>query len=162
MQRLNECGASAALEILLVEDNPVDVVLFKHILRKGSVVYSLTVSHDGVDAAERLKDPGNGQRYRPDVIFLDLNLPGKSGMEVLAEIKADPALAFIPIAVLTGSEDPGDHSTCCSLGVNAYWNKAAGSEDFLALAAEIRRFLVDAPGSKHPQSERQFSVVSAA
>lgn len=163
MQRANEYSAPAALEILLIEDSPVDIVLFKHLLRRTSVLYSLAVSDDGLDAVERLKNSGSGQpHYRPDVIFLDLNLPGKSGLEVLAEIKADPALASVPVAVLTGSDHAEDRSACSSLGASAYWNKTIAAQDFFALAAEIERFLAELPRVKPPELLRRFSAVSAA
>ncbi len=140
--QFHENGGSAELRIFVVEDNPVDVVLFRRILKKSSLAYSLTVVTHGNEAVERLKQLAAGEGHdKPDVVFLDLNLPGLSGTEILAAMKNDPALAEIPVAVLTGSDQPSDLTTCRLLGVDAYFNKALAPEDFVALTCEIELFL---------------------
>lgn len=128
--------SDARLEIFLVEDNPCDVVLFKQILRKSSVAYSLTVVSDGVTAVERLREGA-----RPNTIFLDLNLPGKTGKEILAELKQTPELASIPVAVLTGSADAQDEQICNLLGADRYFTKAVALADFFLLTTQIAGFL---------------------
>lgn len=130
-------GVSPKLAIVLVEDNPADVVLFRQILRRSSVDCSLTVFSDGATVVERLKE----RLSRPDVIFLDLDLPYKSGAEIVKELKQDLALATIPTAVLTGSDDARDRHTCATIGVDRYFSKAAVLQDFFALTAEIGLFL---------------------
>jgi CheY-like chemotaxis protein len=134
----------AELKIFLVEDNPADVVLFKRILRSSHISYALTVAIDGGEALDVLKTQDVGrQHYRPDVVFLDLNLPGKSGIEVLAEMKADVRLAAISVAVLTGSDSPEDRAACSLLGADIYLSKALGLDHFPYLAREVEQFLIN-------------------
>ena len=135
---------STRLSVFLVEDNPCDVALFRQILRKCSVEYSLIIVGDGIEAARRLKDPS---LTKPDVVFLDLNLPGKSGKEVLREMKADPCLSALPVAVLTASDDAEDYRVCKALGVDAYFNKAEALQDFFSLIAKIRAFVSNLSGT---------------
>lgn len=133
-----ETQESDRLSVFLVEDNACDIVVFRQILRKCSGEYSLVISGDGSEAVSRLKNPNI---CKPDVVFLDLNLPGKSGVEVLREMKADPILRRIPVAVLTGSDQADDRQICSALGVDAYFNKAEVLQDFFALVARIQALL---------------------
>lgn len=158
MQRSDE---QVGLDIFLVEDNPVDVALFKQILRKSSLVFSLTVAKDGVEAVQRLNNR-DGSPYRPDVVFLDLHLPGKNGIEILSEMKNDSQLAAIPVAVLTGSDHAQDYATCRQLGVDAYFNKTVELHDFFALASDIETFLLSLPGVAPRELVSAYSAVSAA
>ena len=163
MQRSDECDGRVQLEIFLVEDNPGDVVLFKQALRKSAVLYSLSVASDGVEAVRRLQETSGSQPpYRPDVIFLDLNLPGWSGAEILAQIKKDPHLVAIPVAILTGSELIQDRTACTALGVDAYFNKATALHDFFTLAKEIEHFLLCLPWVPRRQTSRRAAVSSLA
>jgi CheY-like chemotaxis protein len=164
VRQTEQQGGSAAIEILLVEDNPCDVILFRHILRKSSHAYSLTVVMDGAQAIQRLKNSRAGNdAERPDVIFLDLNLPGESGAEVLAEMKADPVLSAIPVAVLTGSDHVRDRDTCTLLGVDAYFNKSAVLQDFFKLSSDIDSFLTSLQMLPAPINSRpDFPATSAA
>ena len=163
MQGSDEDRSPAKMEILLIEDNPADIVLFKQILQTSSVLYSLTVCVNGLDAIDRLQHQAAGQPlYRPGVVFLDLNLPGKSGAEILAEMKADPVLAVIPVAILTGSDHPDDRATCASLGVDTYLNKAVALEDFFVLAAKIDGFLLNLQGSTRCNPAPELAATTAA
>ncbi|MBV8897105.1 MAG: response regulator [Acidobacteriaceae bacterium] len=163
MERPDERDGRVQLEIFLVEDNPGDVVLFKQALRKSSVLYSLTGASDGVEAVRRLQETSGSQPpYRPDVIFLDLNLPGWSGAEILAQIKKDPQLAAIPVAILTGSELIQDRTACAALGVDAFFNKATALHDFFSLAKEIERFLLGLPWVPRRQSPGRARAASVA
>jgi two-component system, chemotaxis family, response regulator Rcp1 len=95
---------SDLIDILLVEDNPGDVRLTREVLKDGKLRNNLFVCGDGEDALDFLRQRGkHTNAARPDLVLLDLNLPGKSGREVLAEVKEDPALKSIPIVVLTTS-----------------------------------------------------------
>ena len=102
---MNSTQPTKEISILLVEDNPGDVRLTIEALKEGKFSNRLSVVSNGFEALEYLRREG---RYagvaRPDLILLDLNLPKKNGREVLAEIKADPALRRIPVVVLTTSE----------------------------------------------------------
>ena len=100
---------SRPVEILLVEDNPGDVRLTREALREGKVRNNLYVASDGVEALAFLRREGQyADAVRPDLVLLDINLPRKDGREVLAEIKADPALRYIPVVVLTSSQAEQD------------------------------------------------------
>jgi len=131
------------VEILLVEDNPADVVLFKHLLKKITVPSALTVVNDGavaLDAVRRFMSVSEVSSVR--AVFLDLNLPGKHGFEILEQIKSDPILAGLPVAVLTGSEFIEDHANSLSRGADIFLNKAIMLNDFFGLAKQIEIYLL--------------------
>lgn len=97
------------IEILLVEDNEPDVVLTQEAFEDAEIPNSLHVAGDGVEALEFLRREGKyAHAPRPDVILLDINMPRKNGLEVLAELKADPELCAIPVVVLTTSQADED------------------------------------------------------
>src|SRR5512135_1412325 len=101
------------VEILLVEDNPVDVMMTREAFATGRICNNLHVAEDGEEAMDFLFQRGKYPSVPlPDVILLDLNLPRKDGREVLAEIKADQSLRHIPVIILTtsGSEEDIFHS----------------------------------------------------
>ena len=87
------------VEMLLIEDNPADVLLLSEALLQCGWDSLVTVARDGQEALDLLAAKGS----RPDLILMDLNMPNRSGPEVLAELKADPALAAIPVIILSGS-----------------------------------------------------------
>src|SRR4051812_13268614 len=96
-------------QILLVEDNAADVRLTQEALRDAKVLNELHIARDGVEALDFLRGgPGHESAVRPDLVILDLNLPRMDGKEVLAEMKGDPALRSIPVAVLTTSAEEAD------------------------------------------------------
>ncbi|MBI5249805.1 MAG: response regulator [Desulfomonile tiedjei] len=112
------------VEILLVEDNPVDVLLTKEALNDGKICNRLHVVEDGEEAMDFLYRRGkNASCPTPDLILLDLNLPRKDGREVLAEIKQDPSLKHIPVIVLTTSEDQKDILSSYELHANCFITK---------------------------------------
>jgi CheY-like chemotaxis protein len=149
--------------ILLVEDNPCDVVLFKQILRKCSVDCSLSVATDGFAALNDLRQSTSPAAERQfDVVFLDLNLPGQNGAEVLAEMKGDFALSSMPVAILTGSDHADDREICTSLGVDAYFNKALVLQDFFALVSDIDSFLAKLQDQRAPLKSSDLPFISAA
>src|SRR5580704_16615474 len=92
------------IEILLVEDSSTDVLLAQEALDLAKMRNTLKVVKDGVEAMAYLRKEGKyANVLRPDLILLDLNLPRKDGREVLAEVKADDVLKYIPVVVLTTS-----------------------------------------------------------
>src|SRR4030042_4792649 len=97
------------LEILLIEDNPGDVRLTSIALKRSKMLINLNIVQDGNKALAYLRNEGEySDAIRPDLIFLDLNLPGMDGRDVLAEIKTDPGLSSIPVVVLTCSSAEED------------------------------------------------------
>ena len=134
-------GAADPLEVLVVEDNPADAMLMKRILREGAVPHHLTIVPDGVEAMRYLRQEGPYRGAKtPHLVLLDLNLPRKSGFEVLADIKADPELKIIPVIVLTSSGSAQDIAKSYALGANSYLRKAASLEASFDLFNSIQHF----------------------
>lgn len=129
------------IEILLVEDTPGDVRLTQEALREGKVKNNLHVARDGVEALAFLRREGiHKDAVRPDLVLLDLNLPRKDGREVLAEIKADPALKMLPVVVLTTSSAENDIVNTYSLHANCYITKPVDLEQFVKVVKSIDDF----------------------
>ena len=112
------------VELLLVEDNPSDVELTLHALKKHNLVNGIKVVRDGEEALDFLFGPDGttptSGGYRARLIMLDLKLPKVNGLEVLARIKSDPLTRSIPVVVLTSSREDQDVYSCYELGVNSY------------------------------------------
>jgi two-component system, chemotaxis family, response regulator Rcp1 len=119
------------VEILLVEDNPVDVILAKEAFDNGRMVNNLHVAEDGEEAMDFLYKRGKySSAPTPEIILLDLNLPRKDGREVLAEVKQDQSLRHIPVIVLTTSEDARDIWKSYELQANCFITKPEDMEQF--------------------------------
>jgi CheY-like chemotaxis protein len=131
------------ISVLLVEDDPGDVLLIREAFSEQKVGNVLSVVSDGVQAVEYVRGEGEfAGRERPDLILLDLNLPRKSGTEVLAEIKADPALATIPVIVLTTSEAEQDVLRSYQAHANAYISKPVDFDRFRQVVHKIDDFFI--------------------
>lgn len=129
------------IEILLVEDNPDDVELTLAALEDSKVENRPHVVEDGVEALAFLRQEGKyAEAPRPDVIFLDLNMPRKSGREVLEEIKADEDLRTIPVIVLTTSKADQDIVRSYDLQAAAYVTKPVDFDQFVAAIRAIDQF----------------------
>ena len=130
-------GPAVPIEILLVEDDPGDVLITREAFADHKLGNRLTVCTDGADALRLLRREG---RYaaapRPDIILLDLNLPGVDGREVLAAVRADPDLSRIPVVVLTSSRTEEDFLRSHQLRVDTYIAKPV---DFAGLMQVVRR-----------------------
>lgn len=147
---MNASPAKEGINILLVEDNPGDVVLTREALDDAKVRNELNVVGDGVEALEYLRRQGpHTGAPRPDLILLDLNLPRKDGREVLAEIKQDPDLKRIPVVVLTTSKAEEDILRSYDLHANCYVTKPVDLNQFLSIVKTIEDFwltVVKLPG----------------
>jgi len=129
------------LSILLVEDNPADVRLTREAFRTSALQTGLSVAKDGVEAMEFLHKAGSfADARRPDLIFLDLNLPRKDGREVLAEIKGDSQLKRIPVIILTTSRAERDIIASYDLGANCYIVKPADPDQFFEVIHRTEQF----------------------
>lgn len=129
------------MDILLVEDSVVAARLTIGAIKKGEVAHRLTWLSDGEDALEFLDRRGKyAQAPRPDLILLDLTLPGRDGREVLAEIKANESLKSIPVVILTGSTANEDMLESERLQVESYMTKPVDFEKFLQLLRDLSRF----------------------
>jgi two-component system response regulator len=119
------------VKILLVEDNPDDVLITRRALAKSRVANELYVVRDGQEALEYLLSQDEGDTPRPDLILLDVNLPRVNGMEVLERIRRDDDLAVIPVIMLTASDREDDVVKSYRLGSNTYIQKPVEFEKFL-------------------------------
>jgi CheY-like chemotaxis protein len=128
------------IEILLVEDNPGDVELTRHTLRAGKICNHLTVVQYGADALAHLQANSGGSARRPRLILLDLNLPDMSGLDILRQVKADPALRTIPVVVLTSSESETDVVRSYDLHAAGYVTKPIDHADFVRAVLRIEDY----------------------
>lgn len=131
------------VSVLLVEDDPGDVMLVREALSEEAA-NALSVVGDGVEAMRFVRGEGQyAEAERPDLVLLDLNLPRKSGAEVLAEIKSDPQLQTIPVVVLTTSQAEEDVLRSYEMHANAYVTKPVDFERFGEIVKQIDGFFVD-------------------
>ena len=135
----HECAK--LIEILLVEDNPGDIRLTQEALLDAKVRNHLHVVRNGDDAMAFLRREGkHADAPRPDLILLDLNLPVRSGMDVLKEIKSDPALKTIPVVVLTTSQAERDIVQAYHMNANCYVTKPLDLDQFVEVVRSIESF----------------------
>ncbi|MBB6017621.1 response regulator [Deinococcus radiopugnans] len=124
--------AMRQVEILLVEDSEPDILLTLEAFEEARVPNRLHVARDGVEALRFLRSEGEyADAPRPDLILLDINMPRKNGLEVLREIKADPALGSIPVLMLTTSQADDDVRHSYERHASGYMVKPVGFENFL-------------------------------
>ena len=132
---------SAAIEILLVEDNPDDAELTLRALRERKLVNRVEWVRNGADALDfvfrRGAYAGRSALENPRLILLDLNLPKVSGIEVLARIKSDAATRKLPVVVLSSSTHDKDVLDSYNLGVNSYVSKPVQFEEFARVVGEL-------------------------
>ena len=132
--------------ILLVEDSRTDVKIIERALREGKVEHRLTVIPDGrkaLDYLVRLQEPDASEQLQPDLILLDLNLPGIDGCQVLTRIKNDDFLRAIPVVVLTTSRREEDVVQIYQAGANTYIQKPSEYPDYRDLVLTLRRYWRD-------------------
>lgn len=128
-------------QILLVEDNLADIELTLEALADAKLANEVTVARHGEAALQVLRREGeHAEAARPDLIILDLNLPRLSGTEVLAEIRKDPSLALIPVAILTTSSAEADVLRSYKLGANCYISKPVDVNQFMKVVRSIDDF----------------------
>ncbi len=128
------------VNILLVEDNPDDVELTLHALKKNNIVNPVKIARDGQEALDYLFYKGkyhDGDHDLPNVILLDLKLPKVDGIEVLQRIKSDRRTKLIPVVVLTSSKEESDLLKSYDLGVNSYIRKPVDFDQFVETVRQI-------------------------
>ena len=135
--------AQREIEVLLVEDDPGDVLMTREAFQDYKVHNQLHVVNDGEQAMAFLRQEGEyAGRPRPDLVLLDLNLPRLDGRQVLHAIKSDPELSSIPVVVLTTSEAEDDVLRSYSLHANAYVTKPVDFDRFIEVVRKIDDFFV--------------------
>jgi CheY-like chemotaxis protein len=129
------------VEILIVEDNPDDLDMALHALRKINLVNNIRVARDGVEALDFIFCRGSHSARKiengPKVVLLDLKLPKVDGLEVLRTMKSDPRTKHIPVVVLTSSQEQSDVIESYHLGVNSYIVKPVNFEAFAKAVQEL-------------------------
>ncbi len=139
---MNNRGARRRpLEILIVEDNPGDVRLVEEALVESGFNTRLTIVREGDLAAEQIREAGRS-RNRPDIILLDLHLGDISGLDILAETKANEAVQAIPIIMFSTSGEPEDIAASYRGHANAYVQKPQELDDFLQAVSNIESFWI--------------------
>jgi CheY-like chemotaxis protein len=130
-----------ATEILLVDDNPADTDLTSEVLTRNGCPSHIHAVTDGVEAIAFLRREGKyANALLPDFVILDLNLPKKDGRTVLAEVKADPVLRKIPIAIFSTSQEQKDIVRSYELGANCYVSKPGNLQAFTSAVTSIGEF----------------------
>jgi len=134
-------------DILLIEDNPADVEITLEAFRRSRSGTRVSVCRDGEDALDYLFQRGRyarGQNApRPDMILLDLNLPKRSGLELLEQVKQHETLREIPVIVLTTSDRDDDVRRCYRLGANNYLTKPVQFDECVKLVATIQQYWLE-------------------
>lgn len=129
------------IELLLIEDNPADVSLTQRALSHTRSSPRVSVVRDGDEAIAFLRRQGQYESApRPDVIFLDLNVPKRDGRTLLAELKSDPELRNIPVIVLTTSEADEDIAHAYDLYANCYVKKPVEMQRFIQMIQSVEEF----------------------
>jgi len=138
--------ASKIFRIFVVEDNPADVYLLQQALLKAGLNFELTVIDDGAEALQFIQTKA-AQTLKPHLALLDLNLPGHSGIEILAAIRQNEELANIPVAVMTSSDALPDRTGVERLGVDRFITKPPDLAGFLSVGNVLKDVLL---GSEPP------------
>jgi CheY-like chemotaxis protein len=138
-----EIGPTSIIELLLVEDDPGDAMMTREALNEAKVVHQLHVVDNGEAAIAFLRQEGEyAEAPRPDLIFLDLNLPRVDGREVLAFVKGDDSLRRIPLVILTTSDSEDDIARSYDLHANAYVTKPVDFASFLNAVRQVDDFFL--------------------
>lgn len=128
--------------ILVVEDSPIDFEIIMRSFKKASFNVPIHRCQNGDDALGFLMAQKNGGQNSalPTVVLLDLNLPGTDGREVLKVIKSDPGTSFIPVIILSTSNNDNDVEYCLSHGANKYFMKPISPDDFVSTISVVKSF----------------------
>ena len=138
---MNATPAARPVQILIVEDNPADARLVREVMRDSKILNEIRWVTDGVEAMSFLRHEGKyGDVPRPNLIFLDLNMPRKDGREVLREVKADPDFRRIPIVVMTSSQAEEDIARAYDQHANCYIRKPLDFDQFHSVVKTLENF----------------------
>lgn len=149
--------------ILLVDDNPHDVVLLRLAFRRVGIIDPIKLVNDGTEAVRYLKGEGvYGDRHAyptPTLMLLDLNMPQTSGFEVLRWVRAQPNFSRMMVVVLTGSKQNEDIRRAYELGANSYLSKPTKFSDLVKITQSLKAYCT-MPGAVPGESDRQLLVQS--
>lgn len=132
---------SRPVEVVLVEDNPGDALITEEAFEQAKVAVNLVVCEDGPSAVSHLESTvGTGGPPMPDLILLDLNLPGMSGLQVLEHIRANDDLKHIPVIVMTSSTAPEDVLAAYRAHANSFISKPVRPQEFLDAVKSLESY----------------------
>ncbi len=141
------------MTILLAEDNKADVYVVRESLQEYGLASDLHVVADGEEAIRVIDAADADSRaLHPALLLLDLNLPKKSGEEILARLRASVSCRDIPVIVMTSSDSPRDRAEAARLGATAYFRKPSQLDDYLRLGALVRKILDETAALKSKAS----------
>lgn len=130
--------------ILLVEDNRMDIELTLDAFREARLMNTIQVAQNGQEALDFLFGRGKyadrAAYPMPNLVLLDLKLPGIDGFEVLRQIKSTPLLKRLPVVILTSSKEEGDRALSYDTGANSYLVKPVSFDGFLNVVREISNY----------------------
>ncbi|HOI72170.1 MAG TPA: response regulator [Methanobacterium sp.] len=130
-----------SVEIMLVEDNPGDIRLITELFKESDIENQVNVACDGEQALMMLHKEGKFTTMRlPDLILLDLNLPKINGKEVLRQIKTDNRLMYIPVIILTTSQEEKDIIETYNYCANSFITKPVDLDSFIKIIKSIQEF----------------------
>ncbi len=127
--------------ILLVDDNPSDVLLVREALAWHNVKADLVVASDGDEAITIMEEVESQKMPLPDLVVLDLNLPRKTGFDVLEQMRSSSRSGQIPVAILSSSDAPSDRRRAELLGASRYFSKPSNLHDFMSIGARLKEML---------------------
>lgn len=127
------------LRLLLLEDSPADIFLVREAIREEGLTCDLQVALDGEKAIELIDQMDAGDRLGPHLLLLDLNVPRRTGDEVMQRIKRSPKCAKIPVVVITSSDSREDRQKAMDLGADEYFRKPSNLKEFMELGKLVRR-----------------------
>ncbi len=140
---MNLLANASPIDLLLIEDDPGDVVMTWEALSGAKVLHNLHVIDNGESAVAFMRQQGEyADAPRPDLVFLDLNLPRLDGREVLALIKSDEALRQIPVVILTTSDAEEDIARSYDLHANAFVTKPVDFAAFMDVVRQVDNFFL--------------------
>jgi CheY-like chemotaxis protein len=136
------------LNIVLVEDAAADVFLVRQALEKDGLNFHLRVLEDGEVAVEFIDNLDRNEALPcPDVMLLDLNLPKKTGDQVLERMRNSPKCRQVPVVIVTSSDSPKDRARAALFGATRYFQKPSKLDDFMKLGALVKSVIEHSPES---------------
>jgi two-component system response regulator len=150
------------MRLLIVDDDEGDVLIMQESLKKAPFAHDIAVARSGQQALDYLhRRPPYQKAPRPDLVLLDINMPGMNGLEVLRRVKSDPDLQRIPVCMLTTSDAYQDIVDAYAHHANCYVTKPVELQRFILAVREVAEFwtqvaklptLPSVPGVQHPPS----------
>jgi chemotaxis family two-component system response regulator Rcp1 len=139
-------------EVLLIEDNPADILLTIEAFKECAQKHNITAIKDGAEALQYLRRENKYANVKlPDIVLLDLNLPKKDGRELLAEIKSDSVTKLIPVIILSTSKNERDIAISYELKANCYICKPVELESFIDIIVTVEKFWLNTVRLPGPQ-----------